>query len=141
MSQHKKPCATCPFRRSIEPGALGGSPPHVYVGQTEGGFMIPCHEVIDYTDPEWKEGARTLIDHQCAGAAIYRANNGLPSPSRILELPEDKEMVFGSHVEFVAHHCKIPKFVAAQALKEVTPAMCLESEKKRAGCKVTLIPK
>lgn len=34
----KKPCDKCPFSRSVQPGALGGSDPLVYVAQARGPF-------------------------------------------------------------------------------------------------------
>lgn len=103
-----KPCKECPFRRdnSLTGDSPGGSPPEVYVGQSQGPFWLPCHMEKEYdgkqTDPQKVS--------QCAGAAIYRANLGLAEkmPAQLLRLPEDKESVFSSHVEFMSHYTGTP---------------------------------
>lgn len=137
--QHKQPCATCPFKRTTKPGTLGGSPTQVYVGQTEGGFAIPCHERIDYNDPNWRQ---TFLDvGQCAGAAIFRSNIGKASPRTALVLPADPETVFASHAEFVAHHDNITVEEAERQLAETTPRQCVEQEYRRAGVMVRLVPR
>jgi hypothetical protein len=102
----KKPCKECPFRRenNLDGPDPGGSHPFVYVGQSEGPFWLPCHMEKEYegkaTDP-----AKV---NQCAGAAIYRANIGVAEkmPEQILALDADKELVFASHAEFIAHYLK-----------------------------------
>ena len=102
--QHKHPCSTCPFLRSSVPGELGGSPVQTFIGQCYGSFWIPCHEVIDYDDPNWKTNYNTP---QCAGAAIYRANvyrDSIRRPGQLLSLPEDFDKVFGSPAQLLAHH-------------------------------------
>lgn len=44
--------------------------------------------------------------HQCAGAAIYRANvcKLTRHPEKIMSLPADHEKVFSSPIEFTNHH-------------------------------------
>lgn len=99
----KAPCQECPFRRSIAPGALGGSDAIVYVGQAAGPFWIPCHMAIDFNDPNWKTNYETP---QCGGAAIFRANCGFAErqPAVMLQMAADTETVFASPEELVAHH-------------------------------------
>lgn len=97
----KVPCKQCPFSRRCEPGALGGSSPAVYIGQSQGSFFLPCHLHTDYDDPNWKVD---VTRPQCAGAAIYRANLGVAYSERLLHLPAGHPDVFASHEEFLAHH-------------------------------------
>jgi hypothetical protein len=141
MAQHTTPCATCPFRRTTEPGYLGGSPTQTYVGQTEAGFMIACHSCINYDDPDWKEKASVYGNvGQCAGAAIFRSNIEKPRPA-LLTLPPNTDIVFASYAEFVAHHEGITLAEAEQCLRDVTPAECAQAELRRAGVVLNLIVK
>lgn len=135
MKQHHQPCATCPFRRTTEPGTLGGSPPETFVGQAFACFWIPCHEVIDYKDPQW----RTQYDTpQCAGVAIYRANAhpNIRNGPRILRLEADKDLVFASPAEFLAHHKRISIQEAEDLLAITTPADHWEREMQDTKAKV-----
>lgn len=119
MKQHTKPCSTCPFRRDSTPGELGGSPVETFIGQTFGAFWIPCHECIDYSDPNWRE---QYEKGQCAGTAIYRANcHPANRPPELLKLPADTELVFSTPAEFMAHHLRITVDEAARRLKECHP--------------------
>lgn len=134
-----RPCNECAFRRSSPadfqvPGTLGGSPPTVYIGQTQGNFMIPCHKLCDFKDPNWRDKA--FETGQCAGAAVYRANLGLTPPEPINTLPADHEAVFSSHAEFLAHHTGLTKEDAVKYLEIVTPDRLLAAEKERAGVRV-----
>lgn len=140
-AQHQSPCSTCPFARSTEPGTLGGSPVGTYVGQTEAGFLIYCHECLDYDDPDWKEKAsKPGAMNQCAGAAIFRSNIERPKPA-ILTLPKDTEKVFASHAEFVAHHAKLSLAEAELLLEQCPPELFVDLEMRRAGVTLTLVPR
>lgn len=134
--QHRKPCATCPFLKSVEPGELGGSPAEVYVGQTYLPFWVPCHERMDYSDPNWKERHQTP---QCAGHAIMRSKCQVAHlmPDALLHVPASvNDRVFDSLAHFYAHHKKITLFEAKQILTdEGIHAMC-EAEWLRSGRKV-----
>src|SRR5215204_6012470 len=101
MKQHTQPCKTCPFSRQCPPGELGGSSVGTYIGQAYGAaFWIPCHECIDYSDPDWRHQHQA---GQCAGAAIYRANcHPVKRPPSLLALPTDTVTVFASPAEFFA---------------------------------------
>lgn len=99
-----RPCASCPWRRDVTPGALGGSPAETFIGQANGTFPLPCHCRTDFSDPDWREKA--INSPQCAGAAIYRANTGVAPnmPDFIHQLPADRSTVFAAPEEFLAHH-------------------------------------
>lgn len=104
MKQHAKPCSTCPFLRTCTPGQLGGSPVETFIGQAFGGFWIPCHEQIDYSDPGW----RTKFDTpQCAGTAIYRANCHPADRANLILVLPSSDTVFSSPAQFMAHHLRI----------------------------------
>lgn len=124
MKDQQRPCAQCSFTKTTKPGNLGGSTPDVYIGQAEGPFMVPCHMLCDFTDPNWKEKA--FETGQCAGMAIYRANLGLSDkmPSDLLRLPPSPE-VFESHEEFLAHHGEMPLVNARYILEEFNPQRML----------------
>ncbi len=105
----KVPCKECAFRRDIEPGALGGSAPEVYIGQAYAPFAIPCHCHCNFDDPEWKAKAGPGETPQCAGVAIFRANIGAIGhlPAVLTALDADETTVFANPVEFLAHHKQI----------------------------------
>lgn len=115
----KKACRECAFRRDIAPGALGGSEPEVYVGQTNGPFYIPCHCHYSSDTPDWKEKA--LQAPQCAGSRIFRANIENQNHPSLLGLEADHESVFSSQAEFVAHHRQISLEEAEYRLNAITP--------------------
>ncbi len=139
--QHTTPCADCPFRRTVEAGALGGSPSHVYVGQVEAGFVIPCHSSIDYDDPDWKaKASRPGGVSQCAGAAIFRANIEREKENRgLIKLPKDTDNVFASYREFVSHHEGID--YPESLFSQVALDMCAAEAMKAAGVVLTLKPR
>lgn len=134
------PCRGCPFARKCVPGALGGSPPEVYVGQAVGPFWLPCHESKDYA------GKASDVNEvrECAGAAIFRANIGRKVlPSGLLLLPADKEICFATLAEFYAHHAGLSvedaellltdERVAELARKELNDANVRIELKRRKG--------
>lgn len=112
-------CKACPFSRTVEPGALGGSSPETYLGQAAGPFVLPCHLHCDFEDPDWK--AKSINTPQCAGAAIYRANIGVAwgLPDAIHHLAPNVEAVFATPEEFLAHHKSITLLEAGKQLTEV----------------------
>ncbi len=123
----KKPCAECPFSRAVTPGTVGGSDPTVYVGQLIGPFLLCCH-----MDPKYdgkKKGMQPEVA-QCAGAAIMRANVGVAPtmPEALHALPADKELVFSSFEELLAHHRRCTIFEAADELRETPPDILLQIE-------------
>lgn len=135
MKQHHQPCITCPFRRDCVPGELGGSPVETFIGQAFGAFLIPCHECIDYTDPDWKTNCVKVS--QCAGTAIYRSNcHPAERPASLLVLPEDTNMVFASPAEFMAHHLGISEEEATMKLYDHTPTKHWLDEMLRSGARL-----
>lgn len=119
MKQCKTPCAECAFRRDIAPGALGGSAPEVYVGQTNGPFYIPCHSHYKSDTPDWKDKA--MQAPQCAGSRVFRANIGNENHPSLLGMDSDHETVFSSQAEFVAHHKQISVAEAKRQLETISP--------------------
>lgn len=110
MKQHKKPCKTCPFAATCPPGETGGSPVSTFIGQSFGPFRIPCHERIDYSDPDWKSACLTDDAPQCAGNAIFRNKVGvaelLPDPLLKLE-PFVGDAVFDEPARLFSHHTEV----------------------------------
>lgn len=120
MKQHKHPCKTCPFRRDSEPTECPGrSPLEVYVAQTLLPFRIPCHELIDYDDPDWHSNCDGVA--QCAGHAMLRDAVGVADrmPEAMLHVKHEP-VVFSSLQEFWAHHKQIS---IAEATDELTVAV------------------
>lgn len=135
MKQHTKPCSTCPFRRDCTPGELGGSPVETFIGQAFGAFLIPCHECIDYTDPDWKTNCVKV--NQCAGVSIYRSNcDPMDRPGALLRLPPDKELVFATPAEFMAHHHGISVREATERLYRYSPQRHWLTEMLRSGARL-----
>lgn len=110
----------CPFKRvnTNEKPNPGGSHPFVYLGQARGPFWLPCHQDKNY------EGKGSDVEKvsQCRGAAIFRSNCNSPYtlPKELLVLPEDKENVFASEAEFLAHYMDAPLEYAQKMLTEKT---------------------
>lgn len=88
--QHCAPCSDCPWRRDSLPGWLGGGEPQEFIDMAHGEYKYPCH---------------VIVNQQCAGMAIYRANVvKCPRDASILRLPGDTDKVFATPVEFLNHH-------------------------------------
>jgi hypothetical protein len=115
----KRPCPSCPWlkRAKLEPdGTIGMSSPLVYIGQVQKNFWLPCHSSQNYAGK-----ATTMTEHNhCAGAAIFRTNIGVADkmPKAILTLPEDKENVFATREEFLAHYLRINELTIKTLFKE-----------------------
>jgi hypothetical protein len=131
-TQPTKPCKECPFSREIQPGALGGSAPEVYIGQAHGSFWLPCHMHSEFDDPNWKSNT---AKPECAGTAIYRANVYGKLDTSLLVLEPDREAVFATPAEFLAHHKGITLQQAEAELRVKPPVrhMIDEMEKIRQG--------
>lgn len=102
----KVPCNDCPFRRRSMPGWLGAGSPESFIHCINTDDPLPCHQTIDYEDPNWKE--KWVEEQQgsmCAGALILMANmQKLPRDRGFPRLPQDKETVFATAQEFVCYH-------------------------------------
>lgn len=94
--QHTKPCADCPFARTAVPEWLAGKSPGWWMRVAHGDGIMECHT---------RNSSETKKAHQCAGAAIFRANV-LKSPRdpSALALPRDTTLVFANDREFRVHH-------------------------------------
>jgi hypothetical protein len=104
----KTPCIRCPWRIDSRRGYLGEDEPEsFYRGAITNENAWPCHEQIDYSDPDWLE--RQVPDADiCAGQLIYFRND--------LKLPRDPELnaavlavhmskrVFWNSEQFMRHH-------------------------------------
>ena len=125
-----KPCKTCPFRVDAPPGELGGSPSFRFIGQAFGPFYLPCHA---------QPGYDTLADDQleCAGAAIFRANCGLPPVKGLHVLPPGPE-AFSSPATFLAYHESVTLDAADELLKRVTPERLCQIELQRSSNRLIL---
>lgn len=117
MKNCSKPCSECPFGRKTKAGLLGGADPTVYIGQARGPFVLSCHKDPDYEQSTALEKHAELKG--CAGAAIYRANNGLDKlmPKELYSLPENHAAAFSSPAELLAHHSEITLEEAEAFLK------------------------
>jgi hypothetical protein len=88
--QHTTPCSDCPFARTALPGWLGSMSVEEWIQAAHGESLIDCH---------------VIVNQQCAGAAIYRANVcKLTIDKNILRLRPDRTKVFASLIEFKEHH-------------------------------------
>ena len=95
----RKPCRTCPWRKDVTPGALGGTPPEVHLGQMWGPFWLPCHSTPGYT-PRLDKSLP-----ECVGVAMMRSATGRADilPSSLLSADSDGS-VFDSPRDFLIHH-------------------------------------
>lgn len=137
MTTHcKTPCPACPYSRTCEPGALGGSPVEKYIGQALGPFLLPCHQHCDFTDPDWK--LKVESTPQCAGAAVFRANLGVNAlmPKGLHELPANRGTVFSTAAEFVAHHRGVDLHTARMQLVLFPPEQMLRDELESKGRRI-----
>lgn len=101
-----KPCDECPWRRASIPGYVGPHDAGAWRDAIHSDAPIACHKTIT------SEGEETTYSHQCAGAAIYRANvHKLPRDPDVVTLPADRERVFANDREFLAHHDLRPRMM------------------------------
>lgn len=125
----KTACKTCPFKKgSTPPGNIGGSSPLVYIGQSMGPFILPCHNSKGYAGKQTDFTLPTIV--QCAGAAIFRSNIDVAKymPLALYKLPEDKEDVFGSKEEFLAHYYQVSVEVIKGTVKDRDYVAMLQKE-------------
>lgn len=93
--QHQQPCSDCPWARTALPGWLGDNDVAEWMRIVHGDGIIECHALKGPS-----------CSHQCAGAAIYRANVCKTSRDpEVLTLPADSKKVF-TWGEFEKHHEK-----------------------------------
>ncbi len=101
-----KPCNQCPFRRKSLPGYLGTASTSQFISSTMMDEPMPCHQTVDYEDPNWKDQLRVEGSaHYCAGAAVFFANICKETRDPFREvLPADHIAVLASPLEFIQHH-------------------------------------
>lgn len=130
--KQKKPCKTCPWSRSVGVGETGGAHPFKFIGQAHGPFWLPCH-----SSPGYEADRRNQEHRQCAGAAIYRANSGASEhiPDQLHRLPEDRELVFASPEEFLAHHASMTLEEAGEEMRKYPPTLLTMYEMAQAEAK------
>jgi len=88
------------------PGWLGAGSPESFIDCMNRDEPLPCHQTIDYDDPDWLVKWSAQEDgSMCAGALIFMANKmQRPRTRGFPTLPPDKVAVFSNTVEFVRHH-------------------------------------
>lgn len=110
--QLTNPCSDCPWARDALNGWLGGHTAEEWVAFAHGEARIDCH---------------VHPNVQCAGAAIYRANNcKVPRDPETLQLKPNTKLVFRSPRVFLAHHAATPeaKLRVQLALKRAAQQPC-----------------
>lgn len=95
-SQHRKPCADCPWARTAIPGWLGISTIRQHA-------LATPEEWINKAHSEAVELCHCTTNQECAGLAIFRANV-CKLPMRALRLEPNSKLVFASDEEFIRHH-------------------------------------
>lgn len=135
MTGCRKPCAECPFSRKSEPGGTGGADPTVFIGQAFGPFLLPCH-----MDPNYEKDKRSPKNLQCAGAATFRTHVGVAHlmPGFLLTLPENKELVFSTPAELLAHHAGIPLEKAEHLMSIHNAVDLLQIEMRKLGVQIVI---
>lgn len=104
----KHPCSACPWLKKSAPGYLGvDTPEHFFRASVTQESEMPCHEQIDYSDPDWLKTQFPHVDF-CAGNLIFYKN--------WLKMPRSPELyaavravnvsqhVFATPEEFFSHH-------------------------------------
>jgi len=73
--RRRKPCPGCPWLRDSLQGYLGEDSAVPFLRKTVlGEGEMPCHQSIDYSDPDWKETQLPEAD-LCAGGLMFLANS------------------------------------------------------------------
>ncbi len=98
-----RPCKECPFKRTSMPGYLGASTTQEFFDTTMADAAMPCHTTVDYDNPDWRE---KLSDAKfCSGALIFFRNIcKLSRDPKRPRLDVNRELVFGTPLEFLSHH-------------------------------------
>lgn len=112
----KQPCNDCPFRRNATPGWLGASGPEWFVESAladaaeyaPGAPFAPCHQTVDYNDPDWIDNLAEA--DACIGALQFAANNckspRSPERSAAVRAAGQNPDVFRQPQEFIDYHAK-----------------------------------
>jgi hypothetical protein len=112
----KQPCSDCPYRRDSRQGWTGGARPEWFAFSAladhaeyqHGSCLAPCHQTVDYGDPNWPEQLADGRAAACAGALIMARNNGKmpqdPRRAAAVRSVDRDENVFRYGEELVRHH-------------------------------------
>lgn len=101
----KTMCKECPLARTCIAGYLGGYTPENYVKLLQGDADVACH-----LSPGFHERPQNYATmRSCTGVAHYRANTskvprGRNAAAAAEKAGPNREDVFASAVEFLAHH-------------------------------------
>lgn len=111
-----QPCNDCPFRRNAIKGWLGGAPPEWFVESALADYAdysndanaAPCHQTVDYDDPDWIN-TQAKDAAVCAGALIFARNlcKQPRDPARaemVQAVEQNKIGVFDNSQDFIDHH-------------------------------------
>jgi hypothetical protein len=102
------PCSECPWRVNSARGYLGtDNAAHFYWASITAESEMPCHEQVDYDDPDWQESQLPGAD-LCAGMLIHYVNTmkgpRRPSIAAAVKAVKASKAVFTWPWEFMAHH-------------------------------------
>ena len=121
-------CPTCPFARTTTKEYLDtrGDNGERFVASAHLPALLPCHCEDD--------GSATVgVCQQCAGAAKFRANVGIKGLPPVLgQLPPDRETVFATDAELLAHHKGWTLAEAEAALRDGGLLRMMQEEHQRA---------
>lgn len=105
-----RPCDECPWRRASIPGYVGPHDAETWVAAAHSDAPIACHKTISTSSRDGETD--TSYTHQCAGAAVFRANvHKMPRDPSVARMPADRERTFASNQEFLAHHDLQPRMM------------------------------
>lgn len=104
----KTPCKDCPWRVTSLPGYLGEDDPvHFYWQSVTHENEMPCHEQIDYGDPDWQETQLPGTD-LCAGMLIHFRNSCkmpvTPKMTAAVKEVKPSAAVFLFVTDYMRHH-------------------------------------
>lgn len=105
-SARKSPCHECPFRLGGPVGWTGSAAPEEFAAAIIHDERLPCHQTIDYEDPQWQaRWSEGEIGQLCAGALTMAANRAQRSrsPSRPV-YPADRVNVYPSLQAMIEAH-------------------------------------
>ena len=122
------PCAVCPHRVTSVRGYLGeDNPVDFYRASVTHEGRVPCHEQIDYSDPDWEVTQLPRAD-LCAGQLIHFRNMMKvprhPALALAVAAVKHSKAVFTWPWEFLAHHMPgaTEEEVQAAMRQALTPA-------------------
>jgi hypothetical protein len=106
--KHKKMCKSCPWRKGSLKGYLGEDTPKDFWRTTLSQSQMPCHESVNYEDPNWRDSLDDETTPHCAGALqALKTSASIPRDAEHAEAVKAVE-VEPDHLdpfsEFLKHH-------------------------------------